>query len=340
LDFDGDFFNNWLPQGRFFYFLGRHDPSLIVQQGSMQAASYPPGYGILLSTVMWMTAMNPTASFLPGMDSSFAILIYRLVVLALNFSLFLLIAAYLKRLGAEKSALWIPVLVILMLLIPTTAGKHIAAETILFPMLAASIILIAAGRRCSVDGFTALGLLVGGMATLVKWEAGLIFAVGVLPWLFPLAASKASRLSKSSIIVWSAVTVLACLPALIWRATLSIPNPGFGSVDIARLLASANQFPGLAGAAARLMLNDGRLILFLLVLPCAVVFQLRSKPRLPKFLVPASIATLLIGWVGVFLFSSVPPLGYLETSYSRLIMVPTFSAILYCADALIDWSGP
>ena len=34
LDFDGDFFNNWLPQGRFFYFLGRHDPSLIAQQGS------------------------------------------------------------------------------------------------------------------------------------------------------------------------------------------------------------------------------------------------------------------------------------------------------------------
>src|SRR4029077_6105428 len=125
--------------------LGRHDPSLLAQHGGSHAASYPPGYGILLSTVMWMTGMDPIASFLPGMDSSFAILIYRLLVLALNLSLLLLITAYLKRLGAEKSALWIPALVILMLLIPTTAGKHIAAETILFPMLAASIILIAAG---------------------------------------------------------------------------------------------------------------------------------------------------------------------------------------------------
>ena len=43
LDFDGDFFNNWLPQGRFFYFLSRHDPSLIAQQGLMQAASYSAG---------------------------------------------------------------------------------------------------------------------------------------------------------------------------------------------------------------------------------------------------------------------------------------------------------
>ena len=169
----------------------------------------------------------------------------------MNLSLFLLIAAYLKRLGAEKSALWIPALVILMLLIPTTAGKHIAAETILFPMLAASIILIATGRRCSVDGLTALGLLVGGVATLVKWEAGLIFAVGVLPWLFPLAASKAGRFSKSSIVVWPAVTALACLPVLIWKATLPIHNQFFGSVDQARLLASAHQFVGLAGTAAR-----------------------------------------------------------------------------------------
>jgi hypothetical protein len=339
LDFDGDFFNNWLPQGRFFYFLGRHDPSLIAQQGLMQAASYPPGYGILLSTVMWMIGMDPTASFLPGMESSFAILIYRLLVLALNLSLFLLIAAYLKRLGAEKSAFWIPTLVILMLLIPTTAGKHIAAETILFPMLAASIVLIATGRRCSVDGLAALGLLVGGMATLVKWEAGLIFAVGVLPWLVPLATSKAGRLSKSSVVVWSAVTALACLPALIWKATLPIHNQFFGSVDTARLLASAHQFTGLVSTAARLMLNDGRLILFLLVLPCALVFQLSARPRWPAFLVPVSITALLIGWIAVFLFSNSPPLPYLETSYSRLIMIPTFSAILYCADALVDWSG-
>jgi hypothetical protein len=339
LDFDGDFFDNWLPQGRFFYFLGHHDPFLIVQQGSMQAASYPPGYGILLSTLMWMTGMSPTASFLPGMDSSFAILIYRLLVLALNLSLFLLIAGYLKRLGVEKSALWIPALVILMLLIPTTAGRHIAAETILFPMLAASVILIATGRRCSVDGLTTLGLLVGGMATLIKWEAVLIFGVGVLPWLFPPAASKVGRLSKSSIVVWLAITGLACLPALIWKATVPIHNQFFASVDLARLLTSAHQLPGLTAAAARMMLDDGRLILFVLALPCALLFQLRMKPHWPAFLVPACIIALLIGWIAVFLFSNSPPLTHLETSYSRLIMIPTFTAIVYCADALIDWSG-
>ena len=70
-----------------------------------------------------------------------------------------------------------------------------------------------------------------------------------------------------------------------------------------------------------------------------VVFQLRAKPHWPALLVPACIAALVIGWIVVFLFSNVPSLFYLETSYSRLIMIPTFSAILYCADALIDWSG-
>src|SRR5262249_21514735 len=185
----------------------------------------------------------------------------------------------------------------------------------------------------------ALGLLVGGMATLVKWEAGLIFAVGVLPWLFPLAASKVGRLSKSSIVVWPAVTALACLPAFIWKATLPIHNHFFGAVDKTRLLASVHQFAGLAGTAARIMLDDGRLILFLFALPCAIVFQLRAKPPWPAFLVPATIAALLTGWITVFLFSNLPALTYLETSYSRLVMIPTFSAILYCADALIDWGS-
>jgi hypothetical protein len=88
-----------------------------------------------------------------------------------------------------------------------------------------------------------------------------------------------------------------------------------------------------------MMLNDGRLIIFLFALPCALVFQLRAKPRWPALLVPACIAALLVGWIAVFLFSNLPPLTHLELTYSRLIMIPTFSAILYCADALIDWSG-
>src|SRR5262249_32864679 len=141
-----------------------------------------------------------------------------------------------------------------------------------------------------------------------------------------------------SIVVWLAVTAVACLPALIWKVTLPIHNQFFGLVEKERLLASAHQFAGLLGTAARMMLDDGRLILFLLV-PPALVFQLRAKPRWPAFLMPACIAALLIGWVAVFLFSNSSPQTYLETSYSRLIMIPTFSAILYCADALIDWSG-
>jgi hypothetical protein len=79
-----------------------------------------------------------------------------------------------------------------------------------------------------------------------------------------------------------------------------------------------------------------------LLLPCALVFQLRAKPRWPALLVPACIAVLLIGWIAVYLLSNsnyLPPQALLETSYSRLIMIPTFSAILYCADALLDWSG-
>jgi hypothetical protein len=130
--------------------------------------------------------------------------------------------------------------------------------------------------------------------------------------------------------------VLACFPTLLWKFTLSIHNDFFGAVEPTRLLDSVYEFPALAIAAARIMLDDGRLILFLLAFPCALLFQLQLRSSFPSFLVPVSITALLIGWIAVFLFSNSYALTYLETSYSRLIMIPTFSAILYCVDILID----
>ena len=165
----------------------------------------------------------------------------------------------------------------------------------------------------------------GGRAHICSWCAAMAHSACGL---------EGGPLSKSSIVVWPAVTALACLPALIWEATLPIHNQFFGSVDKARLLASVHQFAGLAGTAARTMLDDGRLILFLFALPCALVFQLRAKPRWPAFLVPACIAALLIGWIAVFLFSNSPSLTHLETSYSRLIMIPPSARILDCAEQL------
>ena len=335
LDFDGDFFNNWLPQARFHYFLGRHDPALILRQGSMQAASYPPGYGIVLSSLMWVSGMRPAESFLMGADSSFAILMYRLFIFALNAALLLMVIFYLRRLSTDQPAVWIACVALTLLLIPTTAGRHFASETVLFPMLAASIVMIAFGQNLESPWLTAIGIGTGGMATLIKWEAGLIFALAVLPWLVSSRAKNKEAASRE-LIKWAAVLALSLVPVAVWKFTSNIHNEFFAPVTWQRFVSSLHLLPGLAGRAARGMLDDGRLVLFALALPCAVLVKvLNSGSRaLP---VPLGIASLLIGFVVIFLFANLDSSTYLDTSYSRLVMVPTFGAILYCAEATGTW---
>ena len=331
LDFDGDFFNNWLPQARFHYLLGRHDPTAIIGQGSMQAASYPPGYGIALSNLMWMSGMRPTESFLTGPESSFAILMYRLFIFALNAALLLLIVMYLRQLDPGQPAIWMACIAVTLLLIPTTAGRHIASETVLFPMLAASMVMIAAGQKLDAPGLTTMGLGVGGMATLVKSEATLILALAVLPWLVASLPSPA-RASRATKLRWAGALALSFLPALVWKTTLTVHNEFFAPVTWPRFVSSVHLLPSLAGRAARGMLDDGRLLLFFLALPCAVVFRFMSS-RWAALFVPFGIVSLVAAFVVIFVFANIDAVSYLDTSYSRLVMVPTFGAILYCADA-------
>jgi hypothetical protein len=333
LDFDGDFFNNWLPQARFHYLLGRHDPLTIIGQGSMQAASYPPGYGIVLSTLMWMTGMNPTESFLVGTDTSFAILVYRLFIFGLNAALLVLILSYLGELRPGNPSVWVACIAVTLLLIPTTAGKHIASETVLFPMLAASILMIAAGNSFRSSSIIAIGIAVGGMATLIKWEATIIFGLAVLPWAVSALFSSGNGVNRSAKFSWVVSLALSLVPVLVWKLSLKIHNEFFLPVTWSRFVSSLPMLPGLAGRAARGLLDDGRLLLLALALPCAVVLRYANS-KLNALPVPLGIAGLVVGFVVIFLFSNLDPNTYLDTSYSRLTMIPTFGAIVYCAEAL------
>lgn len=334
LDFDGDFFNNWLPQGRFHYLLGRHDPSAIISQGFVQAASYPPGYGILLSKLMWASGMNPVASFLIGADSSFAILLYRLLILALNLALFLILGIYLSRLDPYRSRTWLAFLLLTMLLLPTTAGAHIASETLLLPMLGAAIVMIAAGRNLQAPGLTTMGVMVGGTATLIKWEAALLLTLAVLPWLAVTLYPGTEKLSRAVRVTWIGVLFAGLLPMFVWKAKLQVQNEFFVPVTWSRLMSSMPNLPGLAKHALRLLFDDGRLMLLLFGLPGAILLRFRRRPRWSTLLAPLCAVSLFVGWVVVFLFTDNAPQTYLLTSYSRLVMVPTFGLILYCAEAL------
>ena len=334
LDFDGDFFNNWLPQGRFHYLLGRHDPSAIMGQSLIHAGSYPPGYGIVLSTLMWASGMSPAESFLFGPDSSLAILFYRLFILSLNAALLLVLATHLKDVGNREIGVVFGTVALTLVLLPTTAGQHIAAETVLFPMMAGAIVLIAAGRRLGAPGLTAMGLAVGGMGTLIKWEATLLFMFAVLPWLVSDALPSISRATRAVKLKWAATLALSLLPVLVWKLTLKVQNEFFVPMTWPRFVSSVHLLPGLTVRAVRLMLDDGRLVV-LLALPGATLFRFWKSPRWTTLVVPVGIGCLFAGLVGIYLFTSYYDANvHLYTSYSRLVMIPTFGAILYCAEAV------
>jgi hypothetical protein len=243
LDFDGDFFNNWLPQARFHYLLGKHDPGVIITQGAIHASSYPPGYGIVLSTLMWVSGMTPKESFLIGPESSFAILLYRLFIFALNAALLMLVIVYLKELRAGQPAIWMAFVAVILWLIPSTAGKHIASETVLFPMLAASIVLIAAGQKLTAPAMTIVGILVGGMATLIKWEAALIFALAVLPWIGAGWQSSIAQASRATKLRWALALALSLIPVAVWKMTLTVHNEFFLPVTWQRFVSSVHLLP-------------------------------------------------------------------------------------------------
>jgi hypothetical protein len=199
-------------------------------------------------------------------------------------------------------------------------------------MLAASIVLIAAGQSLKAPAMTIIGILVGGMATLIKWEAALIFALAVLPWVVS-SFHPTVPLSRAMKLRWAGALALSLIPVVVWKTTLSVHNEFFLPVTWQRFLSSVHLLPSLAGRAARGMLDDGRLLLILLALPGAVVFHSLSS-RWATLLVPFGIVSLMTVFVVIFLFANTDAATYLDTSYSRLVMVPTFGAMLYCAEAI------
>jgi hypothetical protein len=281
-----------------------------------------------------MSGMNPNPSFLLVPETSFAILIYRLFIFGLNLAFLILVSVYLKSLGPSRLPTWPAALLIIALLVPSVAGKHIASETLLFPMLGAAIVMIATGRSSNKAALTIIGLAIGGMATLIKWEATLLFAATALPWLASDLSRPSGQPSRNAKSTGLLVLAISLLPVLIWKYTLTVHNETFAPAGLSRLHASLPGSAGLAIRAVRLLLEDGRLLLLVFALPAAVLWRLRRQPSWRPAAVPVSIFLLFGGWVAVFLFTNLDPHVHLETSYTRLVMAPTFSAILYCAETL------
>jgi hypothetical protein len=113
-----------------------------------------------------------------------------------------------------------------------------------------------------------------------------------------------------------------------------VHNDFFALVTWPGLLSGIPLLGSLVKAAYQITLASGTFAFLLIALPCALASRLAAGHPWTAVLVPAGVLASFFGWVTIFVFSNLDPVRYLQTSYDRLVMVPTFGAILYSAESL------
>jgi hypothetical protein len=343
LDFDGDVFHQWLPMTRSYYLLGHHSPEHNLALGSMQAATYPYGFAIILSTLAWAADMPASSSFMLSPGTDLTIFLYRVWTGATYAGLLCMLAGLLSWAGSGSrwNGLWLAGILGTILLFPVAAGRHTGAETLLFPLLCGAAILVVAGRRTGRTELIALGAFLGGTATLVKWEGLILLGFSVLPWLLvPGAGERRMKISRSVLI---AVVVLAVglLPTILWKSSLTIENGFFRPVSLAYLWDNRHLLPGLFLQVAQLLIREGAYPVILLVaLPAAIVLRMRAAPRLGYLAIAAAVYLGCAAWVVALVFSNIDRTHYIQCSYSRVLLTVVFSGFLYCLLALKEIPEP
>lgn len=335
LDFDGDVFTHWLPMGRSFFLLGHHDPARLLAEGSMHAATYPPGYGIFLAMVMWLVDMDRVRSFIPGADTSLAILWYRIVIWLLNMAFLGLLVCWVKRRSSSASWLWLAGLALAMGFFPTLRGTHVGAETLLFPVLGtALILLIAAPER---PGLQWTGLAIAGISVLIKWEAAFLVGAVFGPWFSALILRNRPMRSFGFLAGAVGVAVVSLLPAVIWKSGLQIENGFFDPPSLAALWNGRREWASLCIFALSFVLKSPLWIPLFLLLPIGWVFGLRSGFKWSGLVVPVAIGLFLPTLVSIYVFSnwSTKTL-HIEQSLDRLLYLPALSCLLYFLDNLME----
>jgi len=333
LDFDGDVLTHWLPIARSYYHLGYHDPAMLLAQGSMHAATYPPGYGIFLAMTMWATGMDTARPFLPGSSASLAILYYRVAIWLLNMAFFGLLAGCVIRRTPRGSWLWLAGLALAVGMIPTLRGTHVAAETLLFPVLGSALILLAAAPMR--PGLQLAGIAMAGVAVLIKLESALLVAGVFAPWFLALMMRDPRMRSLKFLAQAAVVGLVAILPAVIWKAGLHIESGFFNPPRLAALWTERAEWVSLLIAAVTFLLKSPLWIPLFLLLPVGWLLAAGRGFRWSDLVVPVATALLFLAFVSMYLFSNwTTKTLHIEQSLDRLLYLPALSCILYFLESL------
>lgn len=356
LDFDGDLLTHWLPMARFYYLLGDHNLEiLLARYGGAHEVTYPPGFPILISTLMWAGGMDREASFQLGYESHLVIFLYRLVLITLSLSFLLGMASLFRTLQKGEGLTWLLPGAVIPFLLPLFLGKPTAGEIYLVPMMGFSILALLAGDALNQPAYSCIGLFLGAFGMFIKNDMLLIFPLIILPWYLAgkFRSVEAKQVLANSIgpsssglgrlrsyLVDPGVMLLGLAPFLLWKLELSSLNIRqnfmFEEIGFEKLVTHASLLARLFENAFKILLANNYWIGFFLILPGATLYNWFQRRKLSDLFVPAGIFIYLFGMIAIYVFSHTDPLRHMDVSYERLVMIAVLSGIFYGAKTLVE----
>jgi hypothetical protein len=333
LDFDGDLLTHWIPMARSHHLLGRHDVgSLIARYGVAHQVTYPPGFPILISTLLWVSGADRAASFTPGSATHALVFLYRLASAGFSFAFLAGLGSVFRAIRSERGLAWLIPPATSALLLPLFLGKPTSGEVVFVPIVGFAMVAFLAGHAFRRVAYTRAGLALAVLSLFFKNDAMLILPLVVLPWY--LASGPRFRAAR-----WEAAVVLAAaLPVVLWR--LEILGLGvrsnfmFDPVSWTRLRTGLDVLPIIAANAAKILLASNFWVAFALALPPAALWDIRQR-RNVWLAVPFGTALYVPLAAGIYVFSRSDPVFHMDTSYERLLMTAVLGAVLYAASSAL-----
>jgi hypothetical protein len=340
LDFDGDLFTHWIPSARLHHLLGHHDPMALLQRyGAVHETTYPPGFPIFISTVLWMADSSQSASFGLGHDSHLAILLYRCFIVALHLSFLIGTAAFFRAMDGQRDNLrWLLPVIAIPLILPLFMGKPTSSEVYMVPILGFSILALAHAGWSRQAGYARLGLGLALFGLFLKNDAFLSLPLILLPWYFAYLTER-RPLHLVSLLKDILAIVIGLAPWLIWRMDLAGLNVDanfmFEPVNLSRLAQEFDRAFPLALNAFKIIVKGSFWLVLLVAMPATFVYQLARRQRKHALMIPLAIWCYASGLVFIYVFSRSDAVSHMNTSYDRLLMIAVLSGILYCARELL-----
>lgn len=339
LDFDGDLFTHWLPSARFHHLLGRHDiGTLYAEYGGAHETTYPPGFPIFLSVLMWVAGVPRDASLQFGPSTNAFTFLYRLAVPILQLSFVIGLVGYVGqrlREGVPRGIALGAIGLLVLLASPVLRAQPMAGEVYLVPMVGMAALALYGGTSSGTRRLTWCGIVLAAGCLFIKNDVLLIIPALLLP-IYVVGRLSWHRAAWKAVAADAGVAVLALVPWLVWRIRLGglgiDTNFMFDPVEPSRLMEQKSLVVALLMRALKYQFRTGGWLIFAVAVPALTLWRLfaaKDWRGRAEVLIPAGVVCYGFGIVTIYVFSRSDPFTHFATSYGRLTASTLVCGLLY-----------